>query len=54
MHEEIKNSLKSGKACRRSEQNVVILQLLFKYIKVKIYETIILLQFLLFIQTKCT
>jgi len=38
---EIKSRLKSGNACYHSVQNILCYSLLYKYIKIKIYRTII-------------
>jgi len=40
--EEIKSRLRSGNACYHSVQNLLSSRLLFKYLKIKIYRTIIL------------
>jgi hypothetical protein len=42
IHEEIKNSLKSGNACYHSVQNLLSSSLLSKNIKIKVYRNIIL------------
>jgi len=42
IHEEIKSRLKSGNACCFSVQNLLSSSVLFKYLKIKIYRTIIL------------
>ena len=42
IHEEIKSRLKSGHACCHSVQNLLSSSLLFIYLKIKIYRTIIL------------
>ena len=41
IQEEIKSRLKSGNACYHSVQNILCFSLLYKYIKIKIYRTII-------------
>jgi hypothetical protein len=41
IQEEIKNRLKSGNACDHSVQNFLCSSLLSKYLKIKIYRTII-------------
>ena len=42
IQEEIKSRLKSGSACYYSVQNLLSSSLLYKYLKIKIYRTIIL------------
>ena len=42
IQEESKSRLKSGNACYHSVQNILFSSLLSKYIKIKIYRTIIL------------
>jgi len=42
IQEEIKSRLKSGNACCHSVLNILCCGLLYKYIKIKIYGTIIL------------
>jgi hypothetical protein len=41
IHEEIKNRLNSGNACYHSVQSLLSSRLLSRYVKVKIYKTII-------------
>jgi len=43
IQEETESRLKSGNACYHSEQNLLYFSLLFKNSKIKIYRTIILL-----------
>ena len=42
IQEEIKSRLKSGNACYHLVQNILCYSLLYKYIKIKIYRTVIL------------
>ena len=39
--EEIKSRLRSGNACRHSVQNILSSRLLYKYLKIKTYRTIV-------------
>jgi hypothetical protein len=42
IHDEIKSKLKSGNACYHSDQNLLYSLLVSKYLKIKIYKTVIL------------